>query len=271
MTKDGMAPVAQLDLWRGASLSGAVRGQATATVQGIIRVADTGCKPLLMPASDGFVYWVKPQHNPHGQLSLLTERVVAAVAQFLGAPIANSTLVTIPETMHGTSYSSNAEFLYAGTAHASRVIKGELHEERELRYVPKDGNRYRAPAFIALWEWCFGDDGQWIYNLEDDFQMWTFDHGTWIGGQGQWGIDDLAGSERLSSGWPGSVKGMDAGTFLGLADKIETCSVADVLEFVSTVPIDWGFTDEELIKVAKWLHARRRHVAQNLKRHSKCV
>lgn len=254
--------------WRAASLDGFERGKPSTVVTAILEVAPTGCKPLRMPATDGFVYWVKPQYNPHGQLSILSERVVAAVADYLGAPIADSILVTIPETMDGRYYSPDAGVLRAGTAHGSRIVPGDLLEDTRLLHIPKDGNRYRAPAFVALWEWCFGEDGQWLYNLAEDNQMWTFDHGVWIGGQGEWTIDGLMHTAGIFSRWPDSVKGMDASTFVELADRIDRCSVADVLRFVASVPLDWGFTEEELLTIGNWLYVRRGRVARSLRGHA---
>jgi len=261
--------VVQIDPWKNASLASYKRPVATTIASSILRHAPTGCHPVLVTTQNpGELYWVKPQNNPHGQTSLLAERIVAAVGKYLGAPIPRTELIEIPDVF--SSYAlPNGDVLSTGLAHGSLHVERECVEDTELLHIPRDGNRFRAPKFIALWEWCFGEDPQWLYAAADDYQLWTFDHGLWIGGGGEWSISDLSATSHLSSGWAGSVRGMDQGTFLGLADAIESCSVSDLLSFVSAVPIDWGFGDAELIEVAKWLDQRRPSVITSLKQHAR--
>lgn len=90
----------------------------------------------------------------------------------------------------------------------------------------------------------------------------------WLGGGEEWSVDSLQKTYDFGGGWEGNVSGMDAGTFLAMASKIESCTVSDLLSAVATVPVDWGFTDEELVEVAYWLDRRRPHVIANLRRHS---
>ena len=61
---------------------------------------------------------------------------------------------------------------------------------------------------------------------------------------------------------------MSPDAFLGFAERLQNCTVADVLSIVATVPIDWGFTDKQLLTVAQWLYERREAVVTNLKRHA---
>lgn len=260
--------VVAIDPWKNATLSGCRRGQAQVTASALLRFAETGCHPALMVGSDGRRYWVKYQQNPHGQLSLLAERIVAAVSAYLSGPVPDASLINIPKRFHGVKVLDTEYVLHQGPAHASLEVSGQCTESYDLSHIPKDGNRFRAPKAIALWEWCFGDDEQWLYVQSEDHQLWTFDHGMWLGGGGEWTIDSLKNTYDVSAGWDGNVRGMDAGTFLAMADKIESCTVADLLSVVATVPLDWGFTDNELIDVAYWLDRRRNHVATNLRKHS---
>lgn len=261
--------VIQMDPWQNATLDTYRRPSPTAIASTILRQVNTGCSPMLMSTQvPGELYWVKPQHNEHGQNSLLAEQVVAAVGRYLGAPIPHTTLIEIPDAF--SSYRlPNGSLLVPGTAHASRHVESECVEDTELLYVPKDGNRYRAPKFIALWEWCFGEDPQWLYAQADDYQLWTFDHGLWLGGGGEWEVADLRKTATKVFGWSGPVKGMDSATFAGLADAIESCTVSDLLSMVSAVPVDWGFTDFELIEVARWLDERRESVVTSLRQHAR--
>lgn len=260
--------VSTLDPWRNASLANYERGAADIYAMGILSYANTGCLPLRVAASDGNIYYAKLPHNRHGQESLLAERVVASAADYLGAPTAVTKLLAIPDAWTGQTYSSEREPVRPGTAHASRLVEGDTIEDTELRYIPKDGNRSRGAAYVALWEWCGGFDGQWLYDISSDYSMWTFDHGLWIGGGPEWAVEDLPAMTNIRTPWEGRVKGLAPDVFMGLADRLEACTVNDVMTIVASVPVDWGFNDAQLTTVAKWLYDRRSLAAQQVRVHA---
>lgn len=252
------------------ALSGYPRGKATASGVALLDRADTGCYPLKVAGSDGNVYFAKYPNNPHGWESLLAERVVAAAGEYLDAPLPPSRLISIPTAWENPRWlQAGHPPIHAGIAHASQLVEHEIIEgDSELEHVNRDGNPRRAPAFIALWEWCFGEDPQWLYALGDDKQMWTFDHGLWLGGGGEWTPSDLHNSTHIRNRWTGSFKHMDGPTFLDLAERVVQCRPEDTLRMVATTPVDWGFTEEDLITVARWLYDRREFVAADLRRHA---
>lgn len=241
------------------------RPTADAQIFAIAQVASTGSLPFLGLAVDGGRYWVKCVGNPHGVDSLMAERVVEAVARKLDAPMRRSVLVEVPEhlTHDPRLVGSGNE---PGLAHGSLLLES-CEVKNVLDCVGRDGNSDRQPRFIALWELCFGEDEQWLYDRDSDEQVWSFDHGYWItGGEPEpLTVRDLEVTLRGWKPWGGSVKGMDPAAFLDVASRLEALTVSDFIDVVASVPVAWGVSDDLLESLAWWLHHRRMHVAGRMR------
>ncbi|MGO1320427.1 MAG: HipA family kinase [Galactobacter sp.] len=254
-------------------LSGFDRPTAEVSATTVIRSdISTGCSPLFVRASDGCNYWIKPRNNPHGLESLVAERVVAAVGKWLGAPVVPSTLVDVPDAVAaGVTYSEAGLPLVTGVAHGSKNV-ATADESTVLGHHLDDGNRDRIPAFIALWEFCAGTDEQWIYDTAADCQIWSFDHGLWVGGQGEWHLPDLQGCSS-----PGgdvdfeNLKGLIGSDFEQLAQRIESFNEVNATRAVASVPVSWGVPDDHLMYLAHWLFDSRSATAAKLRNYAgKC-
>ena len=250
--------------WRGL-LAGRPRPDAEASIFAIADVADSGSRPFLGLSTDGRQFWVKYQGNLHGVDALVSERVVASLAAKIGAPMRKSVLVDVPEPLVGDPRLVGSG-IRAGVAHGSPLLD-DCTEKEVLDSVAKDHNRFRQPRFIALWELFLGADGQWLYDHANDHQVWSFDHGFWTNGGEP---SAMSGSDYQNlvhtwSDWPGSVRGMDSGTFLETAAQLEALSVFDLIDVVSGVPVAWRIPDENLECLAWWLHARKPHIADRMR------
>lgn len=252
------------ETWLGL-LSTHSRPVAETSVSFIAQVSDSGSRPFLGITGDGRRFWVKYLGNQHGIDSLVSERVVAAMARKIDAPMRASVLVDVPEwlTSDGRLIGSGVQ---PGPAHGSEFLDNCI-EKTVLDSVSRDGNRYRQPKFIALWELFLGVDEQWLYDHANDHQVWSFDHGCWTnGGEPQ---EMTAGDyERLLNtwgGWDGSVKGMDSQSFIDASDRLVALTVADFIDVVASVPVPWGIPDGLLECLAWWLHVRRFHVAERMR------
>lgn len=231
----------------------------------VAQVADTGSIPFLGLAVNGGRYWVKCIGNPHGVDSLMAERVVEALARKLDAPMRSSVLVHVPGHLIQDSRmvgSGNQ----AGVAHGS-VLLDSCDVKSVLDSVGRDGNKIRQPRFIALWELCSGEDEQWLYDRENDEQVWSFDHGYWItGGEPEpLTVRDLEVTLRHWKPWEGSVRGMDPTAFLAVAVRLEELTVSDFIDVVASVPVAWAISDELLESLAWWLYQRRVHAAKRMR------
>lgn len=248
------------EAWAGL-LSGQARPGPETSIFAVASVASSGSIPFLGVAQDGRRFWVKYPGNQHGLDSLVSERVVAAMADKIDAPMRESVLVDVPEWLtHDPRLSGSG--IQAGVAHGSLLLD-DCAEREVLDSVGRDGNNRRQPKFIALWELFLGEDGQWLYDHANDHQVWSFDHGFWTNGgePGAMSESDYAQLVNRWSDWPRSVRGMDANTFLKVALRLEELTVADFIDVVASVPVAWGVPDSLLECLAWWLHTRRTHIA----------
>lgn len=250
--------------WNGL-LEGCKRPSAKVQIFAVAQVADTGSVPFLGLAIDGDRYWVKYLGNAHGIDSLVAERVVEALARKLDAPMRPSVLVDVPEPLtHDPRLFGSG--IRAGVAHGSLFLEA-CQEKTVLDSVSRDGNSGRQPRFIALWELCYGEDGQWLYDRANEEQVWSFDHGYWItGGEPvPLTVADLELTVGTWKPWVGSVRGMDQQAFIDVAERIEGLMVTDFVDVVASVPVAWGVPDRVLEALAWWLYARRTHVASRMR------
>lgn len=246
-------------------LAARARPMPEAAIFAIAQVASTGSVPFLGLAVNGGRYWVKCIGNPHGVDSLMAERVVEALARKLDAPMRPSVLVEVPEHLiHDPRLLGSGN--QAGVAHGSLLLESS-EVKNVLDCVGRDGNNVRQPRFIALWELCFGEDEQWLYDRDNEEQVWSFDHGYWITGGEPEPLTamDLEVTLRSWKPWEGSVKGMHPGAFLEVADRLEGLAVTDFIDAVASVPVAWGVSDDLLESLAWWLHQRRMHVAARMR------
>lgn len=238
---------------------------AEASIFAVAQVANTGSVPFLGLADDGERYWVKYMGNAHGTDSLMAERVVASLARKLDAPMRRSVLLDVPVHLTHDSRLLGSG-IQAGMAHGSLFL-GACQEKNVLDSVYRDGNKTRQPRFIALWELCYGEDEQWLYDRDNDEQVWSFDHGYWITG-GEPEPLTIESLEITLSGWKpwdGSVRGMDPEAFLEVGTLLEGLTVSDFIDAVASVPVTWGIPNDLLESLAWWLYYRRTHVAQRMR------
>lgn len=239
--------------------------KADANVLNVILRADTGAEPALVVADDGHQYWLKPLGNPHGHMSLLAERVVGVAGEWLGAPIAPSRLLQLSPQLAQAFTFSGRTHAQPGFAHGSRLVASQPLESPALDHASKDDNARRSPFYIALWEWCAGEDEQFLYATEEQHSVWSIDHGMWIGGQGEWDISSLVQSPPFTPRWTGPLSGLSCGAFLDAAARLDQFGRPAALEVAKSIPLEWGFTSGELEDLANWLYDRAPGVAARMR------
>src|SRR5690625_667240 len=162
------------------TLDGYLRPTTDFYVMHVREVLATGSTPLHVIASNGHRYYVKTQHNPHHQSSLLAEVIVHRAAQHLAVPTPEFTFLHLPDEVARNQSNHNGEPPYPGVCFASKEIDQAHHEDR-LTHLKRDHNLLHRPGYIALWEWCLGEDNQFLYRLDDRYSLTAFDYGLWLG------------------------------------------------------------------------------------------
>lgn len=249
-----------------AALKAPSRGNPTVdAVMYIETNVNTGTRPSLLIGDDRNRYWAKWPGNPHGNMSLAHEWVVARLGAQLGAPVAPGVLLFVDEELLGDTY-VDGDRLPGGVWFGSRLVSGV--ESQVLDNARRDGNPDRIPRFLALWALCLGCDAQFMYAKADDDQIWSIDHGLWFGSHEgdwteQWLLECIASSWDLPD-WHGSRAVRDA-AYQEAAEAVEGITSADLGEIVGNVPVEWGIPDQSLEALASFVHGRREAVADQLR------
>lgn len=227
-----------------------------------LATTESGSGTFLGLASDGRQYWVKSPENPQGNRTLATEVVVQGVGALLGAPVVETVLVDIPAGM-SWAYTKQ-DRLHGGVGHGSLNVGSSVQTDEWDVYPARDHNRQRQARLLALWDLCMGGDPQWLHSVLDDYSIWSFDHGFWLGGEGDW--DEASLKRSVSSRWDHDLEpGLASATALrAVAAEIEGLDRAALTDVVSRVPIEWGISQREREVLVDVLYLRAEGVAERL-------
>lgn len=227
-----------------------------------VRRTDSGSGAFLGLASDGHQYWVKAPNNPQGIRTLAAEVIVHGVGSLLGAPVCQTALIDIPEGMNWRFTPQHR--LRGGIGHASRNVENAVVSDEWEAYSSLDHNRERQASLFALWDLCMGGDPQWLHQVTKDYSIWTFDHGFWLGGDGDWSLESLrrVGSKPWQYDLDPGVT--SARALHSAADAIRALPRESIRDVTRFVPIEWGIPQEDLDELADILFVRAEGVAERL-------
>lgn len=213
--------------------------------------------------SDGDRWYVKPLNNNHSQRVCVNEYVVSAIGRLLGAPVCEVDIIRVPDDLAGYEFTPG-KALAAGYASASRAV-GQVREDRSLTFRHRDDNRRRHVGVFALYDWCAGNDAQWLYNAADDERTFSHDHGHYFPGGPDWSIGSLESSVDVAYQAPGDTTDLDRDEIERMADALEAIDAESVLRVMRRIPSAWPVSSEELGALAWFLYRRRAPVAARLR------
>ncbi|TDU89673.1 hypothetical protein EV138_3248 [Kribbella voronezhensis] len=249
-----------------AALRKADRAAPQASAQLFVRDASTGAKPVLAVADNGKSYWLKWPGNPHGNLSLAHELIVARIGQLIGAPVRPTPLVYVDRALV-ESYFIDGQRLPSGLYVGSELLP-DVEEHTSITRVARDGNAQRFAHYLALWDLCLGTDLQLLYHLPEHDQVWSIDHGLWFDSlEGDWTQTLLSGRINEPWPWPDEVlpRGLDRKALTAAASAVAALTIGDLAGAIGSVPLEWGISDHALCTLALFVHARRSTVANRLR------
>lgn len=118
---------------------------------------------------------------------------------------------------------------------------------------------------MALTDWCWGGDPQWLYQASDDNRIWSHDHGHYLPGGPDWRIELL----ETSVGQPpildlGSFGNLDEAEVNRLSIALRELKTEDITGILEWIPGEWPVTDDELRHLGWFLDTRRHDVADRL-------
>lgn len=224
-----------------------------------------GSLPFKGLASDGEVYWIKSPSNRQSSRVPTTEQLIAGMGRLIGAPVCETRLLSISKEFDGEIL-DNGTVLEAGIAHASRDVGNcSFDKWYEPQYRAQDDNRRRHAGYFALFDWCWGDDMQWLYDLQDDRKTYSHDHGHFLPGAPNWTVVTLAQSAELPHELSADGNGLDDNELVRLAVRLESLTMNEIAGVVRMIPAAWPVTDEELEIVAAFFDFRREPTAVRLR------
>lgn len=221
--------------------------------------SDGGSGAFLGLASDSLRYWIKPANNPQGRKTLAAETIVASLGSAMGAPVRPISLISIPDGLAEWRYKDHYALTHE-IAHASLDLGGAIVAE-EWSYTSSDHNADRQAFIYALWDLCLGGDPQWLHDIEDDYSIWSFDHGFWFGGDGEWDARSLLSIGERPWQYDLDLESMSSSALERAARAVRAISDVDILSAVSGVPVDWGVSNGDLAALALVVSTRRAGVA----------
>lgn len=224
--------------------------------------------PFRALGSDGNSYFVKTLGTcarDWAQGALAIEYVVAQVGKLIGAPVCDGGLIRVPTELAGHSLGRGAT-LHAGIAHASKALATAEERRGQLAFRHRDHNGSRHVGIYALYDWCFGDDPQWLHDVSDDQTVYSHDHGLYFPPHtGEIRPDILRESRDEPNELPDSREGLHIQSAEDVAQSLEKITRDALVEILRGVPASWPVSDEALVTLGWFLEHRAPAVADRIR------
>lgn len=230
----------------------------------IMRSPRGGSGTFLAECSDGQRWWIKPPNHGQGGKVLISEYVVGQLGGLIGAPVCEVSLAVVPDDIAGWEFRDNKQ-LEPGYACGSRNV-GDAFEVKNLQHCDDDDNDVRHVGVLALFDWCWGGDGQWLYSRSADNETYSHDHGWYFPETGaDWTEDALISRVDEPHELAHNAEGLDSTAVSDVADALESINRAQICGILNTIPSDWPATDEELEALGFFIERRAPAVAERLR------
>lgn len=252
--------------WRG-SIDGRRPTKAeVALVAPLQQSVQGGSGAFLALASDQNQYWVKPSNNGQSPRVPVTEQLVARAGRLIGAPVCIVRTIEITADTAGWPYRPGLK-LEPGIAHASLAIHAATETRSFETNRTLDQNAERHAYLMALYDWCWGGDDQWLMATTDEHRYYSHDHGWYLPPTGPgWTAESLLTHVAAAHEMAADVAGISAAGASKVAEALMSVTREQILEAVAMIPSDWPVSNDELEAVAFFLDQRRQGVAERIRR-----
>ena len=208
-------------------------------------------------------WWVKPLNNAQNERVVVTESIVGAAGRLIGAPVCETAIVYLPESLEGWEFRPGRS-LESGFAHASLAVEAAV-EDRQLRSRDDDDNRVNHVGVFALYDWCWGGDPQWLYSSAGENRIFSHDHGWYLPEVGPtWTEQALVHCVDEPHELNAPTVLLDQGEMSRLAGRLRNLTRTELCHALSDLPTEWPVTDNELECVGWFLETRAHPVAGRL-------
>lgn len=224
-----------------------------------------GSSPLLALATDGNQYWVKLTTSQQGPMVPVNEQIVGRCGALIGAASCLVRLVEIPPSLAGEVSGIHVQ---PGLAHGSLDVPATVNE-RKLGHRYDDDNPRRHVGILALHDWCWGRDSQWLFALTDDHKTYSHDHGHYFPDGPDWQMSLDLLRARVDEPHPlhsyFTPAGLDPTAIGARAAALDDVTAQDLVRILSGIPVSWPVSDSALEFVGFFLERRASQVADRLR------
>lgn len=259
-------PAAGPEPWAG-ELAARPGPEKVAQYQAFIGSAPNGGSGAFRARTDQGLFWVKPLNNQQSPRVTVNEFVIARVGALIGAPVCSVRVVEIAAAMAGDSFGTAGKVVEAGQACGSEHI-GPNVEHKGIQHLDKVDNAQRYAGIRGLYDWGFGDDGQWLYaESESEAQrhrMHSHDHGHYLPGGPNWTPESLTQNVDVEHRLPHDLTGADADALDDTARRLRDVEHGHLVEVLRAVPPTWPVSQVELEALGWFLERRAGPVADRL-------
>lgn len=227
----------------------------------------TFSSPFRVVGSDRVDYFVKSLDNcpPGMEATLVAEFVVASAGRLINAPVIRTVIIEIPAQLAGYEPRPGTP-ISAGLAHASEALDHADEMGRPSLYArSQDDNSTRHAAIYALFDWCYGSDQQWLYDVDDDRKIYSHDHGLYLPPGWITDATQLISAVDQPHPLPDPPAGLSPAAIDEAADRLDAVTRADIAGILNRVPAAWPASDQLLETVGWFLERRAPGVAQRIR------
>ena len=201
----------------------------------LIRMANTGERPVLCRCDDEQEYWCKSFELSINEDTVVNEIVSAEVGRAIGAPVCEWAIVN-PEEFAGTSFEGKE--ISDAPLFGSRVVQ-TAQEKDTLDHLNRDGN-----------------------------QIFSFDHGYWFDSQEPPGrqlisFHQLAGRTEIPA-IPGHIKKDNWQAAINAVDALE---YSDLHHIIDMIPSEWNQSKQGMDEILRYVLGRKGYTIERLTHH----
>jgi hypothetical protein len=254
--------------WKGLVRARSDEHTGVVLVGPISDMPSTWAGPFRAVASDNREYFIKSLETcPFGQgASLAVELIVSRIGDLIGAPVCETSLIQVPEEFDNYEVRPGTQ-IRQGWAHGSLAIERAALVRRDLGGRNRNDNARRHVGAYALYDWCFGEDRQWLHDLDDDRAVYSHDHGLYFPTTGtkSWTREQLLYKVGDPHELPEVATGLSSEEIERVAHRIENVPREAIVEILNSVPSTWPVSNEDLEALGFFLETRAPDVAGRLR------
>ncbi len=258
--------VAQLrEAWEGL-VAGKREDTADLSLVAVLKPNDRGSSGVFLGlVDDGQRYYIKPSNNLQNERVPVTEQIVGRTGAIIGAPVCTVKTVMISQEFEGTQY-CHSRALVPGIAHASLAVDNSIESSR-LSHRLDNENVIRHTFIMALHDWCWGSDNQWLVSLVEDRAYYSHDHGNFLPpGGASWFLDSLLQNIHVPHELSDLGRNITPSAASHVAKSLQSIERDQICGALVGIPASWSVSNVELEAVGVFLEYRAPEVADRLAR-----